>query len=426
MKKHTFYMPRLRGEKIILLVVFFVVILFFSTDFGLIDIQKTAIILAAGIDRTEDGLFSVTAQIAVPEASKSGGAAQAIAVSGSGETVARAFQEINTKTGWFPKLIFCDLIVLGETVTKNNVFDCLGYFLRNEQMSDNCLLAACEGSARDALSASSPTEDMTALALQKILATEAKESGNISTVNLKDFAIGYFSPHKSGYMPFLYLLSPEEGGAKSEENAQSGAGGQSAAGKGKAERGKALSAAAQGGKDPSSAPQKEEKIFYGACTAVFYDGKLRAVLGQEESFALNLAVGKVRQATLQVPLPDGTVYALTLTNVRAKTTAREENGLPRLQVRLKAVARISDCTTPKDIENIAATNTVRQRLRRGAETILSDALATAFETCRRENCDIFGVADRMRKYHTAFYNACKDTLLQRTAATFEVSVKDSH
>ena len=223
MKKHTFYMPRLRGEKIILLVVFFVVILFFSTDFGLIDIQKTAIILAAGIDRTEDGLFSVTAQIAVPEASKSGGAAQAIAVSGSGETVARAFQEINTKTGWFPKLIFCDLIVLGETVTKNNVFDCLGYFLRNEQMSDNCLLAACEGSARDALSASSPTEDMTALALQKILATEAKESGNISTVNLKDFAIGYFSPHKSGYMPFLYLLSPEEGGAKSEENAQSGA-----------------------------------------------------------------------------------------------------------------------------------------------------------------------------------------------------------
>ena len=76
MKKTRFYLPRRWGEKIILFIVAFLFLLFFSTDFGLIDIQKTAIILAAGIDRTEDGNFSVTAQIAVPEASKSGGAAR--------------------------------------------------------------------------------------------------------------------------------------------------------------------------------------------------------------------------------------------------------------------------------------------------------------------------------------------------------------
>ena len=43
-----------------------IVFTFFSNDFGLVDIQKTAIILAAGIDRTADG-FSLTAQIAVPD-----------------------------------------------------------------------------------------------------------------------------------------------------------------------------------------------------------------------------------------------------------------------------------------------------------------------------------------------------------------------
>ena len=41
---------------------------FFSNDFGLVDIQKTALVLAAGIDRTEDE-FALTAQIAVPKGS---------------------------------------------------------------------------------------------------------------------------------------------------------------------------------------------------------------------------------------------------------------------------------------------------------------------------------------------------------------------
>ena len=45
-----------------------VVLIFFSNDFGLVDIQKTAIVLAAGIDR-EGEEFSLTAQIAVPKGS---------------------------------------------------------------------------------------------------------------------------------------------------------------------------------------------------------------------------------------------------------------------------------------------------------------------------------------------------------------------
>lgn len=415
MKKTRFYLPRRWGEKIILFIVAFLFLLFFSTDFGLIDIQKTAIILAAGIDRTEDGNFSVTAQIAVPEASKSGGAAQATAISGSGETIARAFQEINTKTGWFPKLIFCDLIVLGETITQGNVFDCLSYFMRNEQMSDNCLLAACEGSAQEILTATTPTESMPALALQKILATEAKESGNISTVNLKDFAADYFSEHKSGYMPFLFLLPQTEGaqGGQSGEGGQSGGGAQTAA------------AAQDNGQSGQSGKDQKSSVFYGACTAVFYDGKLKTVLTREESFALNLVVGKVRQATLQVPLPDGTAYALSLTDVKGKINLQTKDNLPRLKIGLNAVARVSDCTVPKSLENIASTNTVREELLQKAEELLARDLSAVFEKCRENQCDIFGALDRLQKYHTTFYNAYKEDLLARIVPTFEIRVRDS-
>ncbi|MGN1062009.1 MAG: hypothetical protein ACI4RO_02680, partial [Candidatus Scatosoma sp.] len=50
------------------LAVTFLAVLFFSNDFGLLDIQKTAIVLAVGVDR-EENTFVVTSQIAVPAAS---------------------------------------------------------------------------------------------------------------------------------------------------------------------------------------------------------------------------------------------------------------------------------------------------------------------------------------------------------------------
>ena len=120
--------------------VLFVAILFFSNDFGLIDIQKTAIILAVGVDREEDS-FIVTSQIAVPSASPdSKASAEALQVETRGETVGAAIQKINEKTGWYPKLVFCNLILLGKSALEKDVFECLDYFLRNDYMSDDCLV----------------------------------------------------------------------------------------------------------------------------------------------------------------------------------------------------------------------------------------------------------------------------------------------
>ena len=71
--------------------------LFLSGDFGLIDVQKTAIIMAVGIDR-EDDTFIVTSQIAVPNASDQGKSTETVQIVSRGKTVADAFEEINAKT----------------------------------------------------------------------------------------------------------------------------------------------------------------------------------------------------------------------------------------------------------------------------------------------------------------------------------------
>ena len=73
--------------KLWLLLAAILVLTFFSNDFGLVDIQKTAIILAAGIDRTEEG-FELTAQIAVPKGSdRTTGGTSSMEIGGQGATV---------------------------------------------------------------------------------------------------------------------------------------------------------------------------------------------------------------------------------------------------------------------------------------------------------------------------------------------------
>ena len=79
--------------------------LFFTNDFGLVDIHKTSIITAIGIDM-EEREVQVTAEVAVPQPSQSGENIKYTQVQGSGLTIADALNEINAKTGFYPKLQF--------------------------------------------------------------------------------------------------------------------------------------------------------------------------------------------------------------------------------------------------------------------------------------------------------------------------------
>ena len=197
------------------------VLTFFSNDFGLVDIQKTALVLAAGIDRDEDG-FRLTAQIAVPKGTdRTTGGTSSVEIDGRGSTVSECISDLYARTGWVPKLIYCDLVVLGESAAEKDVFDCLDAFLRNEYMPDSCLLAACAGSAGELLSSTSAIDDTSALALEKLFSDAAEQAGQVMTTTLREFAIGYFGESRSGYMPYVRAQAQEGSSASSAPSAPS-------------------------------------------------------------------------------------------------------------------------------------------------------------------------------------------------------------
>ncbi len=205
-------------------------LLFFSNDFGLIDIQKTSIVTAVAIDAGDEGV-DVTVQIAVP---KSGSTTASNVTVKNAPTVVDAIAELNLKTGWYPTLVHCRLILLGEEAAKENVFRNIDYFLRSQFVEDTCLVALCRGRAEKALTAQSPVGDMTYAAIEKVLSSEAQQTGLVSVNILRDFSKGYYGAGESSFLPLLTVREDAEAGGADASASPDASGGGSANAGGKA------------------------------------------------------------------------------------------------------------------------------------------------------------------------------------------------
>lgn len=353
-----------------------VAITFFSNDFGLVDIQKTAIILAAGIDRTADG-FSLTAQIAVPKGSdRTTGGTSSVEIEGQGATVSDCISAIYAKTGWVPKLVFCDLVLLGEEAARANAFDALDFFLRNEYAPDSCLLAVCEGTAAETLKATSAIDDASSLALEKLFSDAAKKSGRVMTTTLREFAIGYYGRSASGYMPYVRMSS--------QSGAQGGSGGQNAA----------------GGQGAAGGQSGQEMIFSAEQTAVFSQGRMTDVLTEAETFAFSLLKGNVYGGTL----PSDGITLSVLRNDGSVSLAEEPTLQATLSVDLKV--RLAGRDAPSSLENVAKDSVTEEELA-AAESALRGAIGSLWERCAQSECDLFNLRRTLYRRSAAAYGTWK-------------------
>lgn len=420
-----------------------VTFLFFTNDFGLIDIQKTAIVMAVGIDR-EGPTFILTTQIAVPQSSDQGEQAQAVQIESRGETIADAFNQINAKTGWYPKLVFCNLVVLGEQMIKSNVFDALDFFLRDEYMSDKCLVAACEGTAKEILNTKTPIDPMSGVAAQKVLSDHAARVGTVASNTLREFAMGYFSYSKSGYLP---VLKPEKQQESSGENG-GGGGEQQQSSEGGGEKGAFLentplpaaegeqnalkgdrpvpAAGGSGGSGPSAGVQaaggkEEEKVFSASETALFYDGIYAGKLDQDETFAFSIVKNKLRLASY-TPKSDGIPYTLIVKhNLPSLKFSVDDNSMARLKIKLKVTAGLQDTSYGQSIDELANAGKVPPKVFEAAKKDLEKKISQVFEKSRKSRCDVFNVLDRLQKFESDYFPAFREDILDRLIFSVDVT-----
>lgn len=373
--------------------------LFFTNDFGLIDVQKTAIVMAAGIDREGDE-FIITSQIAVPQASSQGKSTQAVQIVSRGKTVADAFEEINAKTGWYPKLVFCDLILIGADAAKENVFDALDYFLRDEYLTDNCYVATCAEKAQSLLNTAALVDPSSSVAMTKVLSDHAARVGTVAPSTLREFAIGYYGDAKSGFLPVIKLEEQQETPDPSKTTAQGG------------EQEKQ-----QGEKDEQ---EKNKPVFSAQETALFVGGKQVETLTAEETFAYNAVKSRLQLAPYTVQKEKNNCTLSIRQNAPKIKLQVGRDGKANLEINVTLTAGILDYSKALPVERTSDGGDVPAGVFSAAEKKLTAEISSVFEKSRACNCDLFGVQDLLIKKESRKLHRFKNTLLFNTTPTVKI------
>ena len=400
--------------------------LFFTNDFGLVDIHKTSVAVAVGVDAEGEEVIT-TAQIAVPQPSQSGDNIKYVEVQGRGLTVADCLNEINSKTGFYPKLLFCKLILLGESCQKQELFRMLGCFYRRNYSELTAQVAMCKGSASEMLAMPATISPENSTAVQRALSEELKKSANVSSVNLKEIAASNYSVSKACYMPFIEANiegtsasggnGDNVGGDKPQGGGSSG-GQQSGSGQGGSSGGEGSG----GGQSEQQKSGGEEGEFTARKTAVFADGRFAGLLDEQKSFALNILVNDIRLAVVPCDA-DEIHYTMGLKQAGGGVDLKIKEGIPKLTVSFKAKAQIQGAKKVMQPDSVKFDDNVKPEVLKAVTEEIQNRLKGLIDLCAEENCDVLGIRQLLHKHSYKYYEAFKDDILSRMQVEYKIDIK---
>lgn len=399
--------------KLMIVALFLIFVFFFSNDFGLIDIEKTAIITAVALD-SADGEYEVAAQIAVPEATDNNSENKKAQISGKGGTIGAAIKNIGDRTGWYPNLQFCNVIIVGESLTNDNVLRVLDYFSKTLRVQDSALVITTNEKAADLLKASTPLDNISSFALQKILLKNPGFDSDVAETDIKSFCIDYYSESESSFMP-LVSLNLQQSGSSPDGNPQGGNGAGGIAGGG--------AASSEGN---GSTPTNGNCLFNASKTALFYKGIKTGELNEEQTLVFGALTDNFKGTSviLKDVKTDGEKRNFLITVFRCspkiKIIANEQNLIAKitLDIYCKIVdqnAEKSDLTYSK---NVPLPDAVKNK----ATEFFTSKISELIQKSKDSKCDFLFLKRKL--YHTAYkhYARYKDNFFSVLKPEINVTV----
>ena len=379
-------MKNLHKSKVFIIVLAIVFLFFFSNDFMLIEVQKIAIVTGVGVDVSETGEVEATLQIAVPESSNDASENKKAVVMGKGKTVAEAILEVGDITGWYPKLNFCNLILLGKSVTDMNIIEVIDYFSKTLKVQDSALVAVSEKPAKDILKGATPLDNITSFALQKILVKDSGMTIDVNTVSVKDFAINYYSRASSCTLPLITMEKEEKGKSMPTSTSQ----------------------------EKTNSQNDGDEIYKASTTLLFKNGILKGSIDEDGTKTLNILKRKVKESVITVNDVDidgqKTDVLLTVLNNKSHIKLKIEKGLPKLYIKTTVFTKTEDENGTNRNLHLENNVFVNEKVLRKAEEDFKNQLELLIEKAKETGVDILGVDKMLYKYHNKYYKPLKDNL----------------
>ncbi len=410
----------------------FVALLYFTNDFQLIDIEKTAIIVALGVDYDNDA-YEITAQIAVPQAGDySAGNTDAV-ITSSGKTVYEGIEKIAQQSGWYPELSFCNLILFGKGVIETNAVGIAEYFLSSTKFQNSAVLAACEQKASEILKSTTPLDFVSSFALQKILLRNVNRANSVMLTDVRDFCAKNYSVSRFCYLPLIKLIETkdkqkDDGNNEEGENVENAAENEAfnseygamfvqASGNGSAGGG---SAAGKNSEDS----EKKRCVFDARSSVIFSEGKNAGTLNGEQTLCYNLLFKKVHESYVtineskELSENEDEIYVAVVNNF-SQLNLTVKNGVPVLEVSLKLVCKREEQDVPSQ-SVMQKTSRLSENEIIALEEKMKKTVNEIIYFSKENNCDLLKLKENLYRYSPQKYAAFKDSIL--TSLVTEVNV----
>lgn len=404
--------------KIFLALLFLIFIGFFSNNFGLIDIEETAIITAIAIDIKGEEEYCVTAQIAVPEATDTNSENQKAIITGYGSTIGAAIKNIGNISGWFPKLSFCNLIIIGESLKDTNVIRALDYFAKTLRVQDSALVVMAEKEAKHLLEVASPLDNISSFALQKILLKDPGFDNDIAPVDIRTFCIGYYSESGSSYMPYVKLNKED-----TKVNPDNSSGGSSNG----SSSGSQTETGGSSGASQTTQSNKGNAIFDARQTALFYQGKFVGLLDAEDTLLFNI-ISNYRSTETSLTINNveseigGANYLLTIKRSTPKITLSATENQLNLDISLDIFCKVVDQNTKISNTNQHSNKPLPSIVAEKTKQTLTEGISKLVDKEKQTGCDFLGLKKRLFRFNFVEYSRYKDNYLDILNTNINVNV----
>lgn len=376
------------GFKSVALIFIIILGLFLTNNGGLIQIEKTAIVSAIGIDE-ENGELVITAQVILPQASDTEENAKAV-VSGTGATIGSAIDNIGNDTGWYPKLSFCKIIIVNQAIVNERISEVINYLLYSTKIYDSVLLCASKQSAKDVLSATSPLDILSAYSLEKIFLKNPGKASNVFYTRAKDLAENMTSLSKSGMMPLIDVDNNDDIGKV----------------------------------EPTEKPPEEslkDVIFKSYETLLFNEGKISGKLNKTQTQTYNFLYKDVQESYYSVSYEN--VEALLRINDskrKVKITCDDKNIYLSLSIELKAT--LVEIKENGEIILLSTPKILPKELTDNASIQLKNSIISLFEKMKETKSDIFFIRESLYEKHPLKYKNLSQNYLEKIKFTVNASV----
>ena len=389
----------------------FAMLLFFTHDFGLIDIEHTAIIVAMGVDKTDEE-YEVSTKIAIPQATTQNVSNNDSLISAKGKTIAEALDKIAVNTGWYPLFAFCNLIILGENTLNGNIMDTVNFFIRTDRVPDSATVCACEGTAKELLLTNTPLDSVSSFAMQKILQQDYARMDRIANVNVKQFVEKSLSKSETAFFPYV---STVKSGEKSESGSSGGSGGSSGGSGG------------SGGQGENGQGGNESSVYDATNTVVFSKGRKVFFMSSEETLMLNLKSKNSIDTFIKL---DEVNYEGKITPVLIEIEDSKkdfyfefDDKRPVYNVKMILYCRIVSANASAPVSELYPSAKVSDDILEATEKKMKDTLTSLYKKSQLVGCDLFGIKDELYKYHYKKYDGLKDDILSATALNLEITCR---